>query len=335
MSNRNADDLINVPYTVLFEPNFLDEALQNEEVPNPEMLKIAYAKTYHTSIAGEIEYTRQCYNVPEFLYIELAHCDFKKPIGLNLKFNLNCLMLSIILKGSYLEDQTSLQSGQLLIEKKECAVYPLRILPCTFKCLTIIPHTKELGEYKDEFSELFSLIADAKEELNGNIFQIITIGKLKRDIIYHIINYAKKHSHVRNNDLFIGIVELLRLSNGRVKEIKRGIPKSKLELVNYIQVFIENNIDQCALITVKSVALRFSKNERDISQIFKTVRGVGFGKYLNRVRMESALKMCLDGVKIKDIAFQLGYSQEESLSRAFLKYYGFHPTDSKDHPGMT
>jgi len=336
MSNRSTDDLINVPYTVLFEPEFLDEAVQNEQVPNPEMLKVAYAKTYHTSIEGEMEYTRQCYNVPDFLYIELAHCDFKKSVGLNLKFNQNCLMLSIILKGSYLGDQTSLRSGQMLIETKACEVYPVQMLPCNFKCLTIIPHLQELVEYKDEFTELFGLMADADAQLtSGNIFQIMTIGKLKRDIIYHIINYSKKHSHVRNNDLFIGIIQLLRLANGHMKEIRRGIPKSKHELVKYIQEFIEKNIDKCALITVKSIALRFSKNEREISLIFKTVHGDGFGKYLNRVRMEYALKMCLDGAKIKDVAFQLGYSQEESLSRAFLKYYGFHPTDSKDHPGLT
>ncbi len=79
-------------------------------------------------------------------------------------------------------------------------------------------------------------------------------------------------------------------------------------------------------ITLSTLAEKFNYNADYLSQLFKTHTGENFKSYLIRIRMEQAKKLLLSGnMRIKDIALELGYSNEMYFSTAFKNYTSMSP----------
>ncbi len=75
---------------------------------------------------------------------------------------------------------------------------------------------------------------------------------------------------------------------------------------------------------VGEVAAQFYMSDRQLSRICAEKTGVSFGKYLKQRKMERA-KDLLRKYTVKETAEKLGYSDEFSFSRAFLKVVGETP----------
>lgn len=65
-----------------------------------------------------------------------------------------------------------------------------------------------------------------------------------------------------------------------------------------------------------------------LSRVFKEISGIGFNEYLTNVRMDKSKELLAEtDLSIRDIAFQIGYSNEKYYSKLFKKLFGIKPTE--------
>lgn len=70
---------------------------------------------------------------------------------------------------------------------------------------------------------------------------------------------------------------------------------------------------------------------RNLQRIFKGYFGETIGAYITRLKVESCAKMLLfSKVTITEIAYEVGYSDVQALSKAFKKHFGISPSAYRD-----
>lgn len=83
-------------------------------------------------------------------------------------------------------------------------------------------------------------------------------------------------------------------------------------------------------ITQKEVAYTFGYSVAYFAEKFKLYTGCTFHEYVNRRNMQYAAKCIMEGKKITDIAFDLGYNSINGFKKAFHKEFGISPTEYKN-----
>lgn len=73
--------------------------------------------------------------------------------------------------------------------------------------------------------------------------------------------------------------------------------------------------------TIGTVAQKIAMPEKKLKYGFMQTYGVGVFTYLRHKRLEKGKALMLQGLRIKDIAPQVGYSNETNFSKAFRKVY--------------
>ncbi len=88
--------------------------------------------------------------------------------------------------------------------------------------------------------------------------------------------------------------------------------------------FINENYESA--LQIKEIAQRFGLSEKHFITKFKSEIGVSPKQYAVRCKMKKAFEL-ISGTdyKLSEIALQLGYSDQYSLSKAFKKFYGESP----------
>ena len=82
-------------------------------------------------------------------------------------------------------------------------------------------------------------------------------------------------------------------------------------------------------ISAESVARDFGYERTYLYRIFKARYGTGVKDYIIRVRMENAKSFLTGGHSVKETAALCGYGDEFGFSRAYKKYYGYPPSETK------
>lgn len=99
----------------------------------------------------------------------------------------------------------------------------------------------------------------------------------------------------------------------------------KIKLEDYIQGFIDLGI--ISEINLGIMAEHFNLSKKYFSRVFKNVMGVTFKDYVLDCKMNRAqLYLEETGMRIKDIAMRLGYSDQYAFSRQFKKSKGIYPS---------
>ena len=73
--------------------------------------------------------------------------------------------------------------------------------------------------------------------------------------------------------------------------------------------------------TIGTIAKKIEMPEKKLKYAFMQIHGVGVFTYLRHRRLEKAKALMLQGIKIKDIVPQVGYSNETNFSKAFRKVF--------------
>jgi AraC-like DNA-binding protein len=83
--------------------------------------------------------------------------------------------------------------------------------------------------------------------------------------------------------------------------------------------------------SLETLALELGTNRNYLSTYFKNVKGIGFSKWINELRIEEAKKLMLQnpGMTLKNIAEQTGFADNSHLIRNFTKLTGVSPTEWK------
>ncbi len=99
------------------------------------------------------------------------------------------------------------------------------------------------------------------------------------------------------------------------------------QTINYIKEnFTQNDL------TLNLIAEQLHISQSYLTRIIKQKTGVNFTDYLNKLRINMAIKLLLDKYKdytINDIANMVGYSSQHYFSRAFKNYMGLSPNQYK------
>ncbi|KZS39045.1 hypothetical protein AWE51_10800 [Aquimarina aggregata] len=80
-------------------------------------------------------------------------------------------------------------------------------------------------------------------------------------------------------------------------------------------------------VTIEELECVSNFSYRNLQRIFKARYHESIGAYLTRIKIEKAAKLLLFSKEaIKNIAFQVGYSDVQALSKAFKKQFGISPS---------
>lgn len=96
--------------------------------------------------------------------------------------------------------------------------------------------------------------------------------------------------------------------------------KNSLRLIQMLDFIMENHANE---ISLKDVAAHFGLSASHLSRIFKENMGISFGRYLSRTRVRHAERMLVATDRsLLDICMSCGFSDPQSLNRAFFEEYG-------------
>lgn len=92
------------------------------------------------------------------------------------------------------------------------------------------------------------------------------------------------------------------------------------DLINWI----ENNIDNC--LNIDSIASKSGYSHFYIQRVFFKVTGVPLAKYVREFRLKLAAEhLVKTNTPINKIADELGFSDQQSFTRAFRRHYKMPP----------
>jgi two-component system response regulator YesN len=93
-------------------------------------------------------------------------------------------------------------------------------------------------------------------------------------------------------------------------------------MMQYVQEHYNKNI------TLQDLSEQIYISRNYLSQIFKKATGLSFNHYINKIRMEKAKNLILEGkLLIYEVAEEVGYKNTPYFSSLFKKYTGLNPTD--------
>ena len=102
-----------------------------------------------------------------------------------------------------------------------------------------------------------------------------------------------------------------------------------LESLNRAIQFVENNLDKKILL--KDIAREAFLSEFHFHRIFKSLTGETIKEFLLRLKIErAAIRLKYSKDNIRRIAFENGYENHETFTRAFKKYFELTPQEYRD-----
>ncbi|MBC6309626.1 AraC family transcriptional regulator [Listeria sp. FSL L7-1582] len=116
---------------------------------------------------------------------------------------------------------------------------------------------------------------------------------------------------------------LLAIDQNLRTQHKNDATRLKVEkVIAYMRLHIQQNV------TLTELADLVQLSPTYLSRIFKETTGYSVIAFFNKMKVDSAKELMMDGVKkVKDIARQLGFSDEFYFSRLFKQLEGVSPTE--------
>ena len=97
------------------------------------------------------------------------------------------------------------------------------------------------------------------------------------------------------------------------------------QIISNAKAYIEQNFDKD--ISRQEVADAMFFNAAYFARFFKQATGVTIGSYILQTRIDNAVKMLEENVKVQEIAIQSGFKNVRHFQRVFKSYTGYSPTD--------
>ncbi len=198
-----------------------------------------------------------------------------------------------------------------------------------------------INVFNEEFNDLhfvlvfvrssnIRIFAISKKPIGIKHFKEICISKLEE-----IFNELKKmfdiELEIKTNKWFTNIFEVVNLK-GELETIVNtaSIDESKNDsssdmVINGAQKFIDENYHRD--ISLQDVADHVFLSSKYFSRVFKETTGENFSEYLVRVRMNHAIILIKNNIKIDTVSSKVGYNSTKYFSRIFKQYTGHAPKE--------
>ena len=79
----------------------------------------------------------------------------------------------------------------------------------------------------------------------------------------------------------------------------------------------------------EEIAAECGMSVSTLQKLFCRYTGMGMMKYYERVKMQYAGNLLDNGYLVKEVAFALGYKDQNYFSTAYKRYYGNSPAERK------
>ncbi|MDN5204876.1 AraC family transcriptional regulator [Fulvivirgaceae bacterium BMA10] len=198
------------------------------------------------------------------------------------------------------------------------------------QCICIVTATKNLEKLPNQEGEMFSqflhqLVNPADDYVEGPQFYMTHQMQQAVDKIFSTTYQGK------NRIMFLRsqVIELLSHFFGQLSNIHSDTVKDKdREKLYQAQEILLKNVETPPSLTElsKLIGLNSYKLKKD----FKALFGVPVFKYLQNERLTKAHDLLRDqGLSIQEAAWMVGYESLSSFSNAFIKKFGFRPSEVK------
>ncbi|MCT4605469.1 MAG: response regulator [Marinisporobacter sp.] len=312
-----------------FEDYFLI-GIQAKNITNPINLKELYDTSYKL-FKKRNECILSSYH--HILYILIEKLDFDK---IDVEENLQQIYWHFKRKNIHI-DYSFIQNQQLeklktsiLKVRKNLAIKAVKSYDYSlverFKICNKIIHADE--KYVIELEKIIEGITkkefDDEEAFYFEILQIVNAlqygGYQEREKIYFegSIQLIKdrKNSSIIKKSLFQEIKNYMEDHENKNSQIIQSVKEYILQ--NY-------HLD----LKLEDLSYQFAISSYYLSKLFKQETGSNFIEFLTEIRIETAKKMLLENIPIKEIYKKIGYSDPNYFSRVFKKITGVSPRNYK------
>lgn len=132
-------------------------------------------------------------------------------------------------------------------------------------------------------------------------------------------------SQIALKGLEIFLLQTLSQRSVQKTVVKSGTAKN----YNAIVTALENNIDKS--LTVADVAKMCGMSEINLKKTFSKYAGIGVMQYFNRLKITRATRLLREGKAAKEVAAELGFSNQNYFSTVFKRVKGYAPTEYLKH----
>ncbi len=172
--------------------------------------------------------------------------------------------------------------------------------------------------YKEDIDKIKSSLLELLIVLQRSIpYEVINQNFSVQDFLIHIL----KIKDIRNIKIsYINHIQNIieRVNNSRKHELNGLIVKA----INYIDENYNKNI------SLDDVAKEINMSYHYFSKFFKDSMGKNFVDYLTELRIEKSKEMLKNlNISIKEVSFEIGYSDPNYFSKIFKKVTGMTPSD--------
>ncbi|MCM3117321.1 response regulator transcription factor [Neobacillus sp. MER 74] len=188
-----------------------------------------------------------------------------------------------------------------------------------------------LQEHIQVMSSCYTMDVLEYKAFFGNIIFNITI--LLSNMKYDVSDLENaKYSYFRSIDEAPSATATVELLNHFIEEAKKCIfsVQSEPEDINMKKLMEYIGEHYAEPLTLTGVAKHFHFNPSYLSNYFSTHSREGFIEYLNRIRIEEATKLLMEGTEsISEISGMVGYSDHSYFCKVFKKIKGLSPSQYK------
>lgn len=160
---------------------------------------------------------------------------------------------------------------------------------------------------KDAFAQLFTLVLNKlftgrHERLFRDYSGVIT-DVYARTTLQSLLEHAYE--------------QLSEIADALHDDTREGAMK---RMTDFIQAHYHENLK------LEMLAETFSYNSGYLGKLFKSHTGESFNVYLDKVRIEQAKRLLLEGKKVHQVAVEIGYANADYFHAKFKKYVGCSPS---------
>lgn len=157
---------------------------------------------------------------------------------------------------------------------------------------------------------------------------------MQRQIVEHLIAY-RQPDWLFVEESALWILEHVLEGAFKKKEPERVTTNNfQNDLIRDIQTILSTRFNET--VTLESLSKELNYSPYHLSHVFRSHTGTSIHRYLNEIRLRTALEMIADGcMNLTQMAATLGYSHHSHFTAAFRKAFGLPPSQLKNNVSIT
>lgn len=211
--------------------------------------------------------------------------------------------------------------------KEKGSTFINNISPGTHRFCYISPRLEWLERKSSEFSAIEKSIKTFRDnEVEYGYMPRCQIDNKALRLILSLFNLKKTRGEDVEVHVLNQVVQLLRLYNDMIVSGAFVRSDAQKERIRIVQQYIEENSRDLKIGDIQQIADRFFFARRTLTRIFKSETGLTVQEYIEKCKLESALKLLRETkLSIGEVSRLAGYPDQNYFSRVMQKQFSTSP----------